>query len=166
MGRWRAWCRKKLDSARLALRESVTAYPFNWSAWKALQVVCTEWEDVTALNLPNSVCRDFFYVVMCMTLHWNQEALSRMAQLTVVFPRSSFLVLKAGTAHYNLRKMEEAKVRTPHSTRTCALDAPPPLLFFLPARSAVTRGPRPSAPRYIATQLTPHAPCQLAAHKG
>jgi hypothetical protein len=105
--------RKKLDSARLALRESVTAYPFNWSAWKALQVVCAEWEDVINLSLPESVAREFFFVVMCMTLHWNQEALSRMAKLTDIFPRSSFLVLKAGTAHYNLRKMEEAKVSQP-----------------------------------------------------
>lgn len=105
--------RRKLESARLALRESVTEYPFNWSAWKALQVVCAEWEDVTNLSLPDSVAREFFFVVMCMTLHWNQEALSRMAKLTDVFPRSLFLVLKAGTAHYNLRKMEEAKVGQP-----------------------------------------------------
>ena len=137
-----AACRKKLDSARLALRESVTAYPFNWSAWKALQVVCTEWEDVTALNLPDSVCRDFFYVVMCMTLHWNQEALSRMAQLTAVFPRSSFLVLKAGTAHYNLRKMEEAKARpcSPHLAST----APAQLCWVAPATPAPAPASQPS----------------------
>ena len=33
-----AFCRGKLESARLALKESVAEYPFNWSAWKALQV--------------------------------------------------------------------------------------------------------------------------------
>lgn len=104
-------CSKKRESARLALRESVSRYPFNWSAWKALQVVCDEWEDVDHLDLPVSIARDFFFVSMSMSLHWNQEALSRMAKLTATFPRSAFLVLKAGTAHYNLRKMEEAKAR-------------------------------------------------------
>ena len=69
------------------------------------------------LELPDSVVREFFFVAMCMTLHWNQEALSRMAKLNDLFPRSSFLVLKAGTAHYNLRKMEEAKVRVLVSNR-------------------------------------------------
>jgi hypothetical protein len=73
--------------------------------------VCTEWEDVINLGLPAAAPREFFFVAMCMTLHWNHEALSRMAKLNDVFPRSSWLVLKAGTAHYNLRKMEEAKVR-------------------------------------------------------
>ena len=68
------------------------------------------------LELPDSVVREFFFVAMCMTLHWNQEALSRMAKLNDLFPRSSFLVLKAGTAHYNLRKMEEAKVRLVESS--------------------------------------------------
>ena len=105
-------CRKKTDSARLALKESVELYPFNWSAWKALQTVCAEWEDVIHLELPDSAARDFFFVQMCMTLHWHQEALSRMAKLNDVFPRSSWLVLKAGAAHYSMRKMEEAKVRT------------------------------------------------------
>ena len=103
-------CRGKTESARLALKESLAEYPCNWAAWKALHRVCAEWEDVINLEIPASFAREFFFIEVCMTLHWSGEALSRMAALNETFPRSAWLVVKAGTAHYTMRKMEEAKV--------------------------------------------------------
>lgn len=102
--------RSKTEAARDMLSESVMRYPCNWSAWKALQQVCHEWEDVISLKLPEHVMRDFFLAIMCLDLHWCNEALSRMDKLSEVFPRSRFLILKAACAHYSSRKMDEAQV--------------------------------------------------------
>ena len=96
------------------LTESVRLYPCNWSTWKALNAVSSEWEDVISLNLPEHFMREMFLAVMCLELHWCGEALSRMEDLSDTFPRSRFLVLKAACAHYNSRKMDEAQVR-PHA---------------------------------------------------
>ena len=105
-------CRDKKKQAREVLVESLQLYPCNWSAWKALQNVCKEWDDITALKLPEHVVREFFFASMSLELQWSSEALSRMSQLSQKFPRSDFLVLKAGVAHYNMRKMDEAQVQT------------------------------------------------------
>jgi anaphase-promoting complex subunit 8 len=94
-------CRGKVEKSRNVLTESVRRYPCNWSAWKALNSVCSEWEDVISLTLPDHVMRDMFLAVMCLELHWCGEALSRMEKLSEVFPRSRFLILKAACAHYN-----------------------------------------------------------------
>lgn len=99
--------------ARAVLTESVQKYPCNWSAWKALAHVCEEWDAVSKLQLPDHFMRDFFFAVMSLDLQWSREALSRMAALSTQFPRSDFLVLKAATAHYNMRKMDEAQARVP-----------------------------------------------------
>eukprot|EP00892_Ulva_mutabilis_P012694 jgi/Ulvmu1/9798/UM056_0038.1 len=101
--------RSKTEAARAVLAESVKKYPCNWSAWKALQQVCHEWEETLELNLTEHVMRDFFNAVMCLDLHWCNEALSRMDKLSEVFPRSRFLILKAACAHYSSRKMDEAQ---------------------------------------------------------
>lgn len=101
--------RDKKDLAKEVLAESVTLYACNWSAWKALLDVCKEWDDVSSLRLPDHAARDFFFAAMSLELHWNGEALSRMAKLSEQFPRSDYLMLKAATAHYNMRKMDEAQ---------------------------------------------------------
>jgi hypothetical protein len=105
-------CRGKTEKARNVLTESVRLYPCNWSTWKALNAVCSEWEDVISLNLPEHFMREMFLAVMCLELHWCGEALSRMEELSETFPRSRFLILKAACAHYNSRKMDEAQVRS------------------------------------------------------
>jgi anaphase-promoting complex subunit 8 len=102
-------CRGKTEKARNVLTESVRLYPCNWSTWKALNAVCSEWEDVISLNLPEHFMREMFLAVMCLDLHWCGEALSRMEELSESFPRSRFLILKAACAHYNSRKMDEAQ---------------------------------------------------------
>ena len=68
------------------------------------------------LELPDSVVREFFFVAMCMTLHWNQEALSRMAKLNDLFPAPP-----SSSSRRPLRTTTCARWRRPRCGSSCPI---------------------------------------------
>ncbi|KAL3158903.1 anaphase-promoting complex component apc8 [Trebouxia sp. C0010 RCD-2024] len=95
--------------AQACLLESVTAYPCNWAAWQALQVLYSEREVGGEVGLPRHWMRDFFLASLCLEVQENQEALSRLQTLSQQFPESDWIVAQAAVAQYNLRNFDGAQ---------------------------------------------------------
>lgn len=95
--------------AQACLLESVTAFPCNWGAWQALQVLYSEREVGGEVGLPRHWMRDFFLASVCLEVQENQEGLSRLQTLSQQFPESDWIVGQAAVAQYNLRNFDDAQ---------------------------------------------------------
>jgi anaphase-promoting complex subunit 8 len=95
--------------ARDALLRSVKAYPCNWSAWKALQSICPDYETAAALNLPEHFSSHFFRATLCLQMQRPKEALETLRSLAVRFPSADSLLLNAALAHSNMQNYDEAQ---------------------------------------------------------
>ncbi|PSC70628.1 anaphase-promoting complex subunit 8-like [Micractinium conductrix] len=101
--------REKKDEARQMLAASVSAYPCNWSAWLALQSVCSDMGAVRQLALPDHFMRRFFLASLSVDMHHNAEALQHLQGLSTEFPQSDAVIQLAALAHYNLQNFDEAQ---------------------------------------------------------
>ena len=100
---------ERITEARSALVESVTLWPWNWSAWLALQGLCEDADAVAKLPLPEHWMREVFLASVDLELQHNQESLSRYKALLDTFPASSYVLHQIATAHYNLREFDTAQ---------------------------------------------------------
>ena len=99
------------EGARQALACSVSLYPCNWSAWKALQAACPDPDTALALPVPHHhFTGAFFAASLLADLQRNAEALQTLAPLTARFPASDALLQSAALAQNNLHNYEEAQV--------------------------------------------------------
>jgi anaphase-promoting complex subunit 8 len=103
------------EEARRVLIESVTAYPWNWSAWLALATVCTE-RDYTQLDtLLNGIdpeaqwMMSFFKAHLALELQRNRDALVLLQSLTQIFPSHTELRALLATVQYNLQDFDNAE---------------------------------------------------------
>lgn len=101
--------KEQKGEAQACLLESVTAYPCNWGAWQALQVLYSEREVGGEVGLPRHWMRDFFLASLCLEVQENQEGLSRLQTLSQQFPESDWIVAQAAVAQYNLRNFDDAQ---------------------------------------------------------
>lgn len=103
--------RERKEDAMEALCASVTAFPWNWSAWLQLQALCTDTDTLISLQhlLPNHWMRSFFDASVLLDLHRNSEGLVKYRSLHLMFPRSDHIVAQTALAHYNLREFDEAE---------------------------------------------------------
>eukprot|EP00897_Mesotaenium_endlicherianum_P009716 jgi/Mesen1/8773/ME000524S08071 len=100
-------------AAREVLCISVSAYPWNWSAWLELQTLCTDFEALgavlAALPAPQHWMAAFFEAAALLDLQRNAEGLAKYAALRALFPRSELVLAATATVHYNLRDFDEAQ---------------------------------------------------------
>lgn len=100
---------ERTSEARQVLIESLTKWPWNWSAWLLLQGLCSDFDTVMALSLPEHWMRDLFYAALCLELHNNDEGLARYTKIRVTFPNNAYIMQQIATAHYNLREFDQAQ---------------------------------------------------------
>jgi len=101
--------RDRKAEARVALAQSLSAYPWNWSAWMSLQGLCQDMEVLETLSLPAHWMLEFFLASLNLELQMNAEGLERYEALLAAFPESKYIRGQRATAHYNLREFDEAE---------------------------------------------------------
>jgi anaphase-promoting complex subunit 8 len=103
------------EEARQVLIESVTAYPWNWSAWLALATVCTERDYTQLSSLLGGITPEaqwitwFFKAHLAMELQHNRDALVLLQSLTQSFPTHTELRTLIATVQYNLQEFDSAE---------------------------------------------------------
>jgi len=95
--------------AKTILFESVTSYPWNWSAWLDLASLIDNIEDVKRFKLKEHWMKDFFIAHIFLELQRNNESLSIYENLATVFPHSSYVLAQTAMANYNLREYDTAE---------------------------------------------------------
>lgn len=115
--------RGQKHDAQMALCESLRMMPCNWAAWQALQHLISDQDDPSVLQLPQHWMRSFFLAARALESQHNHEALSRLQELSVLFPNSEWVLGQAAVAQYNLRNFdvaqsffEELRLRDPYRT--------------------------------------------------
>lgn len=83
--------------------ESVTQYPWNWSAWHALAALCQDREQVDKLPLPEHWTKYLFIAHACLELQRNNESLALYEQLGQVFVNSNYILAQTALANYHLK---------------------------------------------------------------
>lgn len=83
--------------------ESVTHYPWNWSAWHALASLCQDREQVDKLPLPDHWTKYLFVAHTCLELQRNNESLAMYEQLSHVFSNNNYILAQTALANYNLK---------------------------------------------------------------
>ncbi|XP_073317710.1 anaphase-promoting complex subunit 8-like [Primulina huaijiensis] len=96
--------------ARSVLAESANNYPWNWSAWSELQVLCTISEALNSLNLNNHWMKDFFLASAFQELRMINESLAKYEYLQGTFTCSNYIQSQIAKAQYNLRKFEQVEI--------------------------------------------------------
>lgn len=96
--------------ARSVLAESVNNYPWNWSAWSELQVLCTTSEALNSLNLNNHWMKDFFLASAYQELRMLNESLAKYEYLQGTFTCSNYIQAQIAKAQYNLREFEQVEI--------------------------------------------------------
>nr|GMC48302.1 anaphase-promoting complex subunit 8 [Ipomoea batatas]GMC50628.1 anaphase-promoting complex subunit 8 [Ipomoea batatas]GMC54457.1 anaphase-promoting complex subunit 8 [Ipomoea batatas] len=96
--------------ARTVLVESVSSFPWNWSAWSELQSLCTRIETLNNLNLTNHWMKDFFLASAYQELRMHNESLAKYEHLQGTFSFSNYIQAQIAKAKYNLREFEEVEV--------------------------------------------------------
>lgn len=100
----------QVERAREILLSSVTKYPCNWSAWKALMLACRDYAGTKSLALPDHFMSDFFQAHMLVDLQHCEEALTIAESLSVDFPHSTATLSVIAMALNHLRNYDEAQV--------------------------------------------------------
>eukprot|EP01120_Amphizonella_sp_Union-15-10_P015448 TRINITY_DN7954_c0_g1_i3.p1 TRINITY_DN7954_c0_g1~~TRINITY_DN7954_c0_g1_i3.p1 ORF type:complete len:560 (+),score=103.78 TRINITY_DN7954_c0_g1_i3:125-1804(+) len=95
--------------ARKVLLQSVNVYPWNWSAWQDLGLLCTSREMVDKLNISTHWMLEFFHGFVMLEFQQNQQSLKVYDSLVQSLPNSNYLLAQSATAHYNLKEFEEAQ---------------------------------------------------------
>lgn len=96
--------------ARSVLAESVNNYPWNWSAWSELQILCTTSEALNSLNLNNHWMKDFFLASGYQELRMLNESLAKYEYLQGTFTCSNYIQAQIAKAQYNLREFEQVEI--------------------------------------------------------
>ena len=99
--------RERKAEAKAALLASVRAFPCNWGAWTALLPLFDAAPDPGAL--PDHFMARFFLAALCLELQMNERGLEHLEGLARLFPRSDYVKAQTATAHYNLRRFDEAQ---------------------------------------------------------
>ncbi|XP_076898834.1 anaphase-promoting complex subunit 8-like [Bidens hawaiensis] len=92
--------------ARTVLVESVNAYPWNWTAWKELQSLCTTSDMLNGLKLNNHWMKDFFLASTYHELRMHNESLTKYEYLQATFGSSNYVKAQIAKAQYSLREFE------------------------------------------------------------
>lgn len=100
--------KENFGRARDILLRSVTKYPCNWSAWKALQAGCNDVEVLKNLRLPDHFMSDIFKSQAYVQFQMNEEALQIANDLSRNFPSSDALLLATASAHNQIHNHDEA----------------------------------------------------------
>lgn len=100
---------KEEEEARQTLVTSVTLYPCNWSAWRALQAVCPDQNVAKQLRLPNHFSTSFFMASLWLELQNSSEALSVMEGVSRVFRDSDVLLRGVALAYNNMQMYDESQ---------------------------------------------------------
>uniref|UniRef100_A0A3Q7FQ14 Cdc23 domain-containing protein n=1 Tax=Solanum lycopersicum TaxID=4081 RepID=A0A3Q7FQ14_SOLLC len=96
--------------ARTVLVDSVNSYPWNWSAWSELQLLCTTAETLNSLNLNNHWMKDFFLANAYQELRMHSESLVKYENLQGTFSFSNYIQAQIAKAQYSLREFEQVEV--------------------------------------------------------
>lgn len=99
----------QMEHARQILIQSVTEYPCNWSAWKALMLACTDYGVMRSLSLPEHFMSDFFRAHVYVDLQHCEEALDIAESLSKDFCHSKATMSTIAMALNHLRNYDEAQ---------------------------------------------------------
>lgn len=80
--------------------QSVTSYPYNWSAWLDLSTMITDWSECKRRQLPAHWIKIFFEGSFLLALHLSEDAERIYTELLRVFPKSSFVIKQQALASY------------------------------------------------------------------
>lgn len=100
---------RKVLEAQNALLTSVNLYPCNWSAWKALQSTCSDFQQASELSLPHHFVANYFRASIFTEYQMGSEALDALRSVAEMFPTGDALVFGAAAAHNALHNYEEAQ---------------------------------------------------------
>ena len=98
-----------MAGARRALIESVSLYPCNWSAWKALTASSPDIASFREVEsqLPKHFMADFFRAHVLVNMQHSEEGLELMdSSLEGDFPESHALISTRAVAHSHMRNYE------------------------------------------------------------
>nr|GMC75872.1 anaphase-promoting complex subunit 8 [Ipomoea batatas] len=96
--------------ARTVLVESVSSYPWNWSAWTELQSLCTTIETLNNLNLSYHWMNEFFLASAFQELRMHNESLAKYEHLQGTFSLSNYIQAQIAKAKYSMREFEQVEV--------------------------------------------------------
>ncbi|KAI8818161.1 uncharacterized protein EV422DRAFT_538928 [Fimicolochytrium jonesii] len=102
---------KRYDLAKEALVQAITLNPYNWNAWEEAAELVANPEELNTLltELPDGYMRRFFVLHMVAQHGIGADLYSQAsADLSVVFPNSSYLRLQDALAHYQQGKYRRA----------------------------------------------------------
>jgi len=128
--------------ARTALTESVTAWPWNWSAWKALSALIPDLATLQSLALGDHWMVQFFLADVYWELHASAESLAICDQLLTAFPGSAHVQAQMALAHYDERDFDRAQalfegLRRADPQRLDHMDTYSNILFVKEAKGAL-----------------------------
>ncbi|KYR00221.1 anaphase promoting complex subunit 8 [Tieghemostelium lacteum] len=92
--------------SKQVLLQSIQLYPGNWSAWYDLASLCTDYDQVMKLVLPNHFIKDFFLAHVSLEFQKNNEALQIYQSLSKVFSASTYILSQTAIGNYNLRAFD------------------------------------------------------------
>ncbi|RAL52451.1 unnamed protein product [Cuscuta campestris] len=96
--------------ARTVLVESVTNYPWNWSAWAELLSLSTTIETLNSLNLSDHWMKDFFLASAYQENRMHAESLAKYGDLHGTFSFSNYIQAQIAKSQYSLRLFDEVEV--------------------------------------------------------
>lgn len=99
--------------ARQILVQSVTAFPWNWSAWLDILAICSDLNDVATvraeLNVPDHWMSSFFWAAFNMEMQLNGTAKELYAKLKISFPDSSYILSQIATCQYIMQNFDDSQ---------------------------------------------------------
>jgi anaphase-promoting complex subunit 8 len=98
-----------LDKARDVFVEALNAYPFIWSAWVDLALLCKDRDALDNLKLRDHWMVDFFRTHALLELQQNEDAWQLCSSLKSRFGESSHLATQMALVNYNMRRFDDAQ---------------------------------------------------------
>lgn len=98
-----------LDKARDVFVEALNAYPYIWSAWVDLAILCKDCDVLDSLKLRDHWMVDFFRTHALLELQQNEDAWQLCNSLKSRFGESSHLTTQMALVNYNMRRFDDAQ---------------------------------------------------------
>ena len=98
-----------LDRARDVFVEALNTYPFIWSAWVDLALLCKNRDVLDNLKLRDHWMVDFFRTHALLELQQNEDAWQLCSSLKSRFGESSHLTTQMALVNYNMRRFDDAQ---------------------------------------------------------
>lgn len=91
------------EEAKSIFIESVSKYPWNWSAWYELTSLSSESDIEHSLEKIDHWMKNFFIANLALEMQYNDESITCYEQLFQIFSESSYIRSQIAIANYNKR---------------------------------------------------------------